>query len=99
MSHFWKISKNNVPGHYSNNYGSISRTIIFGPTQEFGRSYSFALVRPSVRPSVRPDGFRSNHSIVFSDFWHQGSFLWFQKTDEAGFLKKKFFWPKMAKKV
>ena len=35
----------------------------------------------------------------FSDFWHQGSFLWFQKTDEAGFLKKKFFWPKMAKKV
>ena len=21
MSHFWKISKNNVPGHYSNNYG------------------------------------------------------------------------------
>ena len=53
----------------------------------------------SVRPSVRPDGFRSNGSIVFSDFWHQGSFLWFQKTDEAGFLKKKFFWPKMAKKV
>jgi hypothetical protein len=52
-----------------------------------------------VRPSVRPDGFRSNHSIVFSDFWYQGSFLWFQKTDEAGFLKKKFFWPKMAKKV
>ena len=37
-----------------------------------------------VRPSVRPDGFRSNHSIVFSDFWHQGSFLWFQKTDEKG---------------
>ena len=55
--------------------------------------------RPSVRPSVRPDGFRSNGSIVFSDFWHQGSFLWFQKTDEAGFLKKKIFWPKMAKKV
>ena len=56
-------------------------------------------VRPYVRTSVRPDGFRSNHSIVFSDFWYQGSFLWFQKTDEAGFLKKKIFWPKMAKKV
>ena len=52
-----------------------------------------------VRPSVRPDGFRSNGFIVFSDFWYQGSFLWFQKTDEAGFLKKKIFWPKMAKKV
>ena len=22
MSHFWKFSKNNVPGHYSNNYGT-----------------------------------------------------------------------------
>ena len=55
-------------------------------------------VRPSVRPSVRPDGFRSNSSIVFSDFWHQGSFLWFQKTDEAGFLKKKFFLAKNGEK-
>ena len=23
MSHFWKFSKNNVPGHYSNNYGRL----------------------------------------------------------------------------
>ena len=52
----------------------------------------------SVRTSVRPDGFRSNGSIVFSDFWHQGSFLWFQKTDEAGFLKKKFFLAKNGEK-
>ena len=49
--------------------------IFFGPTQEFGRDYRFALVRTSVRPSVRPNRFRSNGPIVFSDFWYQGSFL------------------------
>ena len=31
MSHFWKFSKNNVPGHYSNNYGRmrVLQMIIF----------------------------------------------------------------------
>ena len=66
-----------------------------GPTQRIQEGLQIC-PRTSVLPS---NGFRSNRSIVFSDFWHQGSFLWFQKTDEAGFLKKKFFWPKMAKKV
>ena len=63
--------------------------------KEFGRDYRFALVRPSVRPDI----FRSNGSTVFSDFWYQGSFLWYLEDYEAGFLRTKFFWPKMAKKV
>ena len=70
--------------------------VVFGPTQEFRRDYRFALVSTY----VRPNRFRSNGSIVFSDFWYQGSFLWFLKTDEVGFLEKqKNFWPKTAKKV
>ena len=38
-----------------------------------------------VRTYVRPDGFRSNGSVVFSDFWYQGSFLWFKKLTKPDF--------------
>ena len=69
----------------------------FGPTDEV-RSYGFALVRLSVSQSVSQSGrFHSNGSLEFSDFWYQGSPLWLLKTDGAGFPKKKFFGPKMAK--
>jgi len=36
--------------------------------------------------------------VHFSDFWHQGSFLWLLKTDEAGFLKKKILGQKWRKR-
>ena len=50
--------------------------------EEFGGDYRFAHVRLSVRkiPLER--------CISFSDFWYQVSFLWFLKTDGAGFFKK-----------
>ena len=97
MSFFPNISKNIVTPKIVN----ITQKYFWTSPKNLGGPIDLpSYVRTYVRPYVRTsDGFRSNHSIVFSDFWHQGSFLWFQKTDEAGFLKKKFFWPKMAKKV
>ena len=40
-------------------------------------------------PYVRPDGFRLNGFIFCSDFWYQGSFLWYLEHHEAGFFFQK----------
>ena len=81
---------------------------IFGPTEFMRRDYRFALVRRFVRPSVRQSvrllpTFLVIRSLDFSDFWYEGSLLWFLKSDGAGFSKKNFggskkavFCPKMA---
>ena len=46
--------------------------------------------RTDGRTYVHPHGFRSNGSIVFSDFWCQGSFLWYLEDYKAGFSIKNY---------
>ena len=52
------------------------------------RSYARAFVRSLVRQLPI---FLGNRSVDFSEIWHEGSLIWFLKSDGACFFKKKLF--------
>ena len=58
-----------------------------GPSEYMREKRSYAL--GSVRPLVRQlPTFLCNRSVDFSETWHEGSLIWFLKSDGARYLKK-----------